>query len=182
MIPALDVDTIYAVPGRLSRRGLRPRGLRPFRPRRAGARPRALARDRRSASASPRAGHDRHRRQVHASARQLQIAGRGDDPWRHRQQRPGQARLDRFRGVRGRERGGPPARRRARHSGAGRLRRARHRGHDQGGAICPRAPGAVFRHLLWHADGGDRGGARSRRFAGRGLDRVRPVRAPGRSG
>ena len=54
------------------------------------------------------------------------------------------------------------------------------RGQDRGGALCPRARGAVFRHLLWHADGGDRGGARSRQPARRRLDRVRAVRAPGR--
>ena len=39
---------------------------------------------------------------------------------------------------------------------------------------------ALFRHLLWHADGGHRGGAPSRRPARRRLDRIRPVRAPGR--
>ncbi len=85
VIPALDVDTIYAVPGRLSRRGVRPRGLRPFRAQRARARPRPLGRDRQPHPPTRGRGHDRDRRQVHPSARQLQIAGRGDDPWRHRQ-------------------------------------------------------------------------------------------------
>ena len=58
-----------------------------------------------------------------------------------------------------------PSRGRARHPGAGRLRRARHRGQDRGGALRARAHGAVFRHLLRHADGGDRGGAQPRRPA-----------------
>ncbi len=71
------------------------------------------------------------------------------------------------------------ARGRARHPGAGRLWRARHRRQDRGGALCPRAAGALFRHLLRHADGGDRGGAPPRRPAGRRLDRVRPVPASG---
>ncbi|MEZ0044321.1 CTP synthase [Bradyrhizobium sp. USDA 327] len=34
--------------------------------------------------------------------------------------------------------------------------------------------GAIFRHLLRHADGGDRGGAKPRRHRGRQLHRVRP--------
>ncbi len=59
---------------RLSRRGLRPRGVRPFRHCRARARPRPLARDRRPLPPPGGPGHDRHRRQVHASAGQLQIA------------------------------------------------------------------------------------------------------------
>ena len=39
-----------------------------------------------------------------------------------------------------------------------------------------RAQDALFRHLLRHADGGDRGGAPSGRHQERRLDRVRPVR------
>ena len=42
--------------------------------------------------------------------------------------------------------------------------------------LRPRAQGAVFRHLLRHADGGDRGGALARRHRERELDRVRPDR------
>ena len=49
---------------------------------------------------------------------------------------------------------------RARHPRARRLRRARVRGQDQGGRLCPQARRALFRHLLRHADGGDRGRAR----------------------
>ena len=45
-----------------------------------------------------------------------------------------------------------------RHPGARRLRRARQRGQDPRGPVRARAQGAVFRHLLRHADGGDRGG------------------------
>ena len=182
MIPALDVDTIYAVPGRLSCRRVRPRGLRAFRPRRAGARSRPLERNRQPHLQARGAGDDRRRRQIHASAGQLQIAGRGDDPWRDRQQCRGRSRLDRFGGVRGGERSGAQARRRARHSRAGRVWRARLGGQDRGGALCPRAPGAVFRHLLRHADGGHRGGAASRRPARRRLDRIRPVPSTRSSG
>ena len=52
---------------------------------------------------------------------------------------------------------GAAARGRQRHSRARRFRRARRRGQDPGGAVRARAQGAVFRHLLRHADGGDRG-------------------------
>ena len=72
-----------------------------------------------------------------------------------------------------------PARRRARHPGAGRLRRARLGGQDRGGALCPRAPRALFRHLLRHADGGDRSGAPSRRVArARGPPNSAPAQQP----
>ena len=64
------------------------------------------------------------------------------------------------RGVRERGPGAVP-RARQRHPGAGRLRPARRRGQDPGGAVRARAQRAVFRHLLRHADGGDRGGAQS---------------------
>ena len=58
---------------------------------------------------------------------------------------------------------GRAAGRRARHPGARRLRRTRHRGQDRGGALRPRTPRAVLRHLLRHADGGDRMRPPSRR-------------------
>ena len=96
VIPALDVDTIYEVPTPITTRAST-RGLRAFR--HSTRREPDLARWDEIVEPHPQArgrGHDRHRRQVHASARQLQIAGRGADPWRHRQQCPGQARLDRF--------------------------------------------------------------------------------------
>ena len=56
---------------------------------------------------------------------------------------------------------------------------ARHSWHDRSRAIRPRTPGAVFRHLLWHAHGDHRGGARPRRPARRRLDRIRAVPSPG---
>ena len=56
VIPALDVDTIYAVPISLSRRGLRPRGAAAFRP--AGA-----------ASPTSRAGTTSSTRDPHAGGR-----------------------------------------------------------------------------------------------------------------
>ena len=64
----------------------------------------------------------------------------------------------------------------------GRLRPARRRGKNPRRAVRARAPRAVFRHLLRHADGGDRGGAQSLRHRGGELDRVRRhARARGRS-
>ena len=77
-----------------------------------------------------------------------------------------------FGGVR---REGPHAvpRARQRHPGARRLRPAWRGRQDQGGAIRARTRRALLRHLLRHADGGDRGGAQSRRHRGRELDRVR---------
>jgi CTP synthase len=55
------------------------------------------------------------------------------------------------------------SRTRQRHSGARRLRPARRRGQDPRGAVRARAQRALFRHLLRHADGGDRGRAQSGR-------------------
>ena len=49
-------------------------------------------------------------------------------------------------------------------------------GKIRGGAVRPRARGALFRHLLRHADGGDRGGAEPGRHRLRLVDRVRPDR------
>ena len=161
VIEARDVDNIYAVPEAYSAEGLDAEVLPAFgldpEP---AARPRALAADQRAHPQSRRRGHHRHRRQVHRHEGRLQIADRGALARRHRQQGEGQSRLDRVRGVR---EGGPGAvpRARQRHPGAGRLRPARRGGQDPRGAVRARAPRAVFRHLLRHADGGDRGGAQS---------------------
>ena len=64
----------------------------------------------------------------------------------------------------------------SRHSRSRRLRTARRRRQDQGGALRARAQGAVFRHLLRHADGRHRGGARACRRRGRELDGIRLMR------
>jgi len=70
---------------------------------------------------------------------------------------------------------------RERHPGAGRFRSARRRGQDPRGAVRARARPSVFRHLLRHADGGDRGGAEPVRHRGGELDGVRRhLRAGGR--
>ncbi len=82
-------------------------------------------------------------------------------------------RLDRERGVRARGPDAVPGARQ-RHPGARRLRPARRRGQDPRGAVRPRAPCALFRHLLRHADGGGGGGAQSVRDRRGELDRVRP--------
>ena len=68
---------------------------------------------------------------------------------------------------------------RPRHPGPRRLRRAGRGGQDQGGALRPGAARALFRHLLRHADGGDRGGAERRRDRQGLLQRVRPDRRAG---
>ena len=146
--------------GGLFGRGLRQRSAARLRARsRQAARSRALAADQRAHPQSGRPGHHRHRRQVHRHEGRLQIADRGAVPRRHRQQGEGQSRLDRVRGVREGRPGAVP-RTRQRHPGAGRLRPARRRRQDPRGAVRARAPRAVFRHLLRHADGGDRGGAK----------------------
>ena len=74
----------------------------------------------------------------------------------------------------------PYLERRERHPRAGRLRRARHRGQDQRRHLRAHAQRAVFRHLLRHADGGDRGGAQPRRRRERELD-ASSARPPSRS-
>ena len=159
--------------GGLSRRRPRQRSAGGLRDRaEGGARPLGLAHHQRAHPQSGRRGHDRHCRQVHRHEGRLQIADRGAVARRHRQQGRGQARLDRIRGVRARGPGAVP-RARQRHPGARRLRPARRRGQDQGGAVRARASRAVFRHLLRHADGGDRSGAEPVRHRGRQLHRVR---------
>ena len=159
VIEARDVDNIYAVPEAYSAEGLDAEVLHAF-----GldpSQPPDLARwklHQRAHPQSGRRGHHRHRRQVHRHEGRLQIADRGALARRHRQQGEGQSRLDRVRGVREGGSGAVP-RARQRHPGARRLRPARRRGQDPRGAVRARAQRAVFRHLLRHADGGDRGGA-----------------------
>ena len=177
VIPAIDVDTIYAVPGSYHAEGFDREvcahfGLQAPDPD-CGAGTGSSA-----ASAGPRRGADRDRRQVYASARQLQIARRGDDAWRHREQCARQSRMDRRRDFRDRGGGGAPPGGRARDPRARRLRRARLGGKNRSRALRARAAGAVFRHLFRDADGGDRGGAASRAVARRRLDRVRPCEHP----
>ena len=125
VIQALDVASIYEVPGALPRRGARPRSARRLRHQeRAGARPRALAADRRDHRQSGRRGECRGGRQIYRAQGRLQIAQRGAGPWRHRQQGEGQSAMDRVADLRaGRCRG--LFRGRARHPRARRLRRAR---------------------------------------------------------
>ena len=176
VIQALDVDTIYQVPIAYHDQGFDARGLPLFRPRRRHGARTSTAGAASCARVREPEGEVTHRRgrQVHGAARRLQVAVRGADPWRLRQQREGRPGLDRLRDLRARRRR-QPSRARARHPGAGRLRRARHRRQDPGGAVRARAQGAVLRHLLRHADGGDRGGAQPARPGRRVVDRVRPV-------
>ena len=170
VIEARDVDNIYAVPEAYHAAGLDDEVLAAF-----GIVPKtppALQSwhdHQRAHPQSRRRGHDRDRRQVHRHEGRLQIADRGAVAWRHRQQGQGQPRLDRERGVRERGPGAVP-RTCQRHPGARRLRPARRRGQNPRGAVRARARRAVFRHLLRHADGRDRGGAQP------GRHRDRPIR------
>ena len=66
-----------------------------------------------------------------------------------------------------------------RHPGSRRIWRARLGRQDPGGQVRPRAQGALFRHLLRHADGLHRGGPLAGRRRGRLVDRVRPDRGAG---
>ena len=84
----------------------------------------------------------------------------------------GRAGLHRRRGDRGRQLAARDLRGR-RPAGAGRLRRARHRGEDRRDPLRPRAPGAVLRHLPRPAVHDDRVRAQRLRHRGRDLDRVR---------
>ena len=103
VIQALDVDTIYQVPIAYHAEGFDRVGAAPLRPRLfARARPVALAQHPRAHPQAGRRGAHRRGRQVHRAARRLQVAGRGADPRRHRQQREGQPRLDRLRDIRAR--------------------------------------------------------------------------------
>ena len=183
VIPAIDVDTIYAVPGSLSRRGVRPRGLRPFRPADAPepdlARWDAIVSRIRRPEGEVRiaiVGKYTHLLDSYKSLGEAMTHGGIANNVRVKldwiDSEIFEAEEEAVRQLEGR----------ARDPGAGRLRRARLGRQDRGGAFRARAAGAVFRHLLRHADGGHRGGAASGAAAGRRLDRVRPVRAPGRSG
>ena len=103
----------------------------------------------------------------------LQVAQRSARSWRHRPQGPGQPAMDRSPDLRAGGClglfGGC-----ARHPRPRRLRRARLGRQDQRRALCTAPRRALFRHLLRHADGGDRGRARSCRHRGGELDRVWP--------
>ena len=174
VIEARDVDNIYAVPEAYHAAGLDDEVLAAFGIDAEDSAGAAELERHQRARAQPRGRGDHcHRRQVHRHEGRLQIADRGAVAWRHRQQGEGQSRLDRERGVRERGSGAVP-RTRQRHPGARRFRPARRRGQDPRGAVRARAQRAVFRHLLRHADGGDRGRAQSGRHRGRQLHRVRP--------
>ena len=86
VVPALDADTIYAVPIAYHEQGMDREVLRHFGlPFERCARPHALAEDReRGARAGRRSAH-RDRRQIHQPSGQLQEPCGGAGAWRHRQ-------------------------------------------------------------------------------------------------
>ena len=67
---------------------------------------------------------------------------------------------------------------RARHPRARRLRRARLRRQDPGGRASPATQRALFRHLLRHADGGDRGRAQPAGIEGASSTEFGPTEEP----
>jgi CTP synthase len=177
VIPALDASTIYEVPLQYHEAGFDREVLRHF------------GMDAQLAE-TPDLGRWREIvRRIKSPEGEVQIAVVGKytnllDAYKslaealaHRQQRARPPQLARQRAVRGRRAG--MLRRagwRARHPGAGWLRRARRGGQDRRGALRARAAGPLFRHLLRHADGGHRGGALALRHRRREFLRVRPDR------
>ena len=177
VISARDVDNIYKVPLVYRAEGVDDLVLDHFGDRGPGARARRVG----GADAPRRRlrGHDPDRagRQVRAARRRLQVGDRGAHPRRlpPRHQRRGRA--GRLRGLR------PERDRRVgrRDPDPRRLRRARDRGQDRGGADRARARHPVPRDLPRDADRGRRVRPPRRRHGGRQLDRVRPRDAvPGR--
>ena len=166
VVQALDVSSIYDVPIAYHREGLDEAVLAAFRmawP--AAPRSVAVAGDFRAHLDPGWRGDHRRGRQIYRPAGCLQVAERGAGPRRHRQPRQGQSRMDRIGGLRA-GRPGPIPPGRPRHPGPRRLRRARLGGQDPRRHLCPHPPGAVFRHLLRHADGLHRSGPQSRRPRG----------------
>ena len=105
-------------------------------------------------------------RQVRQPAGFVQEPARGDRARRNQQRGACQYRLRRFRRARKAERRGA-ARTGARDHRPGRLRRARHRGHDSRGPLCARERRADSRYLLRPAHDGDRGVAQPARLQAR---------------
>ena len=174
VIAAQDLRSIYEAPLAYHARGARPGGARRLRDLAgAAAEPREVGGRRRPHPQRRGRGAGRGRRQVHPARGRLQVDRRGADPRRHRQPGEGAGRVDRQRALRARGRGGG-ARGLPRHPGARRLRRARHRGQDPGGALRARAQGALPRDLPRHADGGGRGVAEPARADRRRVGGVRP--------
>ncbi len=119
------------------------------------AQPVALAPHRLGAEEPEGHGADRDGGQVRRAHRLLQEPERGARARRDRERVPRRGDARRLR----EDRAGGPARERARrrrHPGAHGLRPARHRGQDRRRALRAREEGALLRHLLRHADGGDR--------------------------
>ncbi len=173
VVEARDAGSIYDVPLAYHQAGSTTRCCAPSASRRRASRTCAAGPMSPRASTTRGRGQHRHRRQVHGPEGRLQVAHRGAGPWRHGQQGQGQSRLDRERGLRARGSFAlSPGR--PRHPRARWLWPARRRGQDPRGALRPRAQGALFRHLLRHADGGDRGGAEPCRRPQCQFHRIRP--------
>src|SRR5215213_5467295 len=92
----IQPDILLCRADRLPPRGAGPGGPRRLRHRGgAGAGPVALAAHIPRHPQPRGRGDDRHRRQVHGPQGRVQVVDRGAHPWRHRQRRQGQPRLDR---------------------------------------------------------------------------------------
>ena len=141
VIPALDADSIYKIPGTAARGRPRRHRLQEAADQSAACRPVQLEQAGRCARASAARSEHRDGGQVRRPHRVVQVAVRSADPRRHPHAVEGQHPLRRLRGA-GEGRRRQPARH-GRDPGAGRLRQARRRGQDQGRA--PRARRTAFR-------------------------------------
>ena len=177
VLSARDVDNIYKVPLVMRAEGADDLVLDHFGDRGRAARPRRVGGAR--APRRRRRGHDqdRARRQVRAARRRLQVGGRGAPPRRLSPRHQRRGRAGRLRGLR--RRGDRDLGRR--HPDPRRLRRARDRGQDPGGAGRAREGHSLPRHLPRDADRGRRVRPPRRRHGRRQLDRVRPRDARSRS-
>ena len=154
MIPALDTDSIYKIPGALHAEGLdaivcKKLGIEPP--------PADLSTWNELVDALEHPEHAvQHRdgRQVRRPDRVVQVAVGGADPRRHPHALAGADPLRRLRGGRARRHRLPEGH--GRDPRARRLRQARRRGQDRGDPLRARERHSVSRHLPRHAARGDR--------------------------
>ena len=148
VVSARDVDSIYKVPLEFAREGVDEVVLKHFGIELPPPDLDRLGGARRARGVGHRPRADRARRQVQPARRRLHVGHRGAQPRRLASRRPGGGGLGRQRAAH-RRRGGRGARHLRRHPRAGRLRRARDRGEDPGGALRARERGARTSASAW---------------------------------
>ena len=154
VISAVDVDSIYKIPGLLHLQKLDQIVCRKLELNAAACRSERLGKTGFRPGASATRGEHRPGRQICRFDRILQIAVRSPDPCRHPHAQQDQYPLHRFRNA-GKRRYRQPGRHGC-DSGAGRLRQARRRRQDCGDPLCARKAHSLPGHLPRHAAGGDR--------------------------